>query len=141
MHESTDIQSKRLGMLNKKKNNVVSNTKCCIIALQNFHIKVSLFTVGHIDNIGSQLYFSRYHSIPNHTMAHENGMDNRIITLTFRYSNSNHHYHTMIVSHLPLSCLQCSYQLLSQQGIPLCSHDLCWLQHAGEFADRRKYLQ
>ena len=53
---------------------------------------MSSFTVGHTDNTGSWVYCGQYHSVPNHPVVHEDQMDNRIIKLTVRYSNSNQHY-------------------------------------------------
>ena len=111
-HESTlDVQT-----------NIVKERSICsrkwpvsnICIAQRFlgHSSMSLFNVGNTDNTGSWVHCRKYHSVPNHPMVHEDGMDNmnNLFRLTVKYSNSNQ---LDIVSHLPLCYLWCSCQLLS----------------------------
>jgi len=62
---------------------VLSGRKCSVNHLQKnfFQVTVAmlLFIVRHIDNTVS---CGKYHSVQNHPMAHEDGMDNRTIQLT-----------------------------------------------------------
>ena len=43
---------------------------------------MSLYTVEFIDHTGNWVHCGKYHSVPNHTMVHEDAIDNRNVRLT-----------------------------------------------------------
>ena len=76
-----------------------------IIAFHNLfssHNCMSLFTVGYTDNTESQVHSGKYHFVPNHSMVHEDGMDNRLTVNSNALLNYDQRYSFTLTPFLSL---------------------------------------